>query len=340
MSKQSEHTISIQRLTALWALTESGLGGIMHAFKSPFTGLILGSIAMVLITLICHHTEKPWATILKSLSIVLIVKMMVSPHALISAYFAVSFQAIVGAFLYQLIGINLLSILLLTCLGMVESALQKIVSLTVLYGSSIWDAVNELGNWISRKLSYLLPFETTEMLIGTYVTLYFVWGIFLGFFTYRLVKLISNQKDLSKFMISIQDEKIDVKKKSKRSKLLRIIFMIILLACFIVSILLVSENQFFGWKQAAYVFLRTIGILVIWYFLLAPVLLKWLKKKLANKQSELSTEVDQIFSLIPFMKNIIFLAWNESSNKKGLSRITEFCYSSLLYCLHAQIPKA
>ena len=43
---KEERTIAIQRLTALWALNECGLGGILHAVKSPFTGLVLGSIAM------------------------------------------------------------------------------------------------------------------------------------------------------------------------------------------------------------------------------------------------------------------------------------------------------
>ena len=43
---------AIQRLTALWAFTESGLGGIMHALQIPFTGLLVGGMAVIMISLI------------------------------------------------------------------------------------------------------------------------------------------------------------------------------------------------------------------------------------------------------------------------------------------------
>ena len=117
-------------------MTECGLGGMLHAFKSPFTGLTVGSIAMVLITLICYYSESPWKTMTKSLIIVLIIKMLVSPHSMISAYFAVSFQAILGSFLYKTFGVNYLTATLLAVVGLVESALQKVISLTCLLYTS------------------------------------------------------------------------------------------------------------------------------------------------------------------------------------------------------------
>jgi hypothetical protein len=49
--------VSIARLTALWAFVEAGLGGILHAFKVPFTGLLVGGMAVMLITLIAHFSN-------------------------------------------------------------------------------------------------------------------------------------------------------------------------------------------------------------------------------------------------------------------------------------------
>jgi hypothetical protein len=74
---------AIERLTALWALSESGLGGIMHAIKIPFTGLIVGGIAVIIVSLICVLSGCRWKLVGQSLLIVLAIKMAISPHALL-----------------------------------------------------------------------------------------------------------------------------------------------------------------------------------------------------------------------------------------------------------------
>ena len=91
-----QHSLAIQRLTALWAFAESGLGGVLHAFQIPFTGLVIGGFAVIIITLIAKFSDHHYQQILKSFLIVLIVKAMVSPHTPVPAYLAISFQAIMG----------------------------------------------------------------------------------------------------------------------------------------------------------------------------------------------------------------------------------------------------
>ncbi|MFT5818187.1 MAG: hypothetical protein ACI95K_001675, partial [Lentimonas sp.] len=71
----------ISRLTALWALSEAGLGGVLHALQSPFTGLFVGGFAIVLGSLIAYFAEDKWNTIFRSLLVVLIIKLAVSPHS-------------------------------------------------------------------------------------------------------------------------------------------------------------------------------------------------------------------------------------------------------------------
>jgi len=70
----------IQRLIALWALVESGLGGYMHALKIPFTGIVLGGSAVVILSLIAWFSEKPFRTLLRATLLVILVKFTVSPH--------------------------------------------------------------------------------------------------------------------------------------------------------------------------------------------------------------------------------------------------------------------
>ena len=327
------NNIAIQRLTALWALTESGLGGILHAFKSPFTGLLIGSIAMIIITLICYHSDHIWKQLSQALVIVLIVKMLVSPHSMISAYFAVSFQAILAFILYTTIGINLISIGLLTTLGLVESALQKIVSLTVLFGFSIWEAIDALGKWIGKNLGYMIPFDSSTALIYTYVGLYFVAGLFLAYKLNGLVIKIANIKDVSKYQIVAASDQLTTKTKSKKRKnIWRFLTVMLLISSLIIIILYFSDNEYNNFGHAVYIFARTLIIIGIWYIFLAPLMTKWVKRFLSKKKNELSSQVNQVFELTPYMSYITKYAWKNSDG------IKDFIFKCLMYCLHAKIP--
>lgn len=108
----------------------------MHAVKSPFTGILIGGTAVMLITLIAWFAEKPSQAILRATSIVLLVKLSVSPHSPISAYFAVGFQAMLGAVLFSLLSNLRIAALLFGLLAMLESAMQKLFVLTLVYGLS------------------------------------------------------------------------------------------------------------------------------------------------------------------------------------------------------------
>jgi len=131
---------AIQRLTALWAFAESGLGGVLHALQVPFTGLIVGGMAIVLISLIAWFAQPKYRQVLQSTLIVLIVKAMVSPHTPPTAYLAVSFQGLLGFGLFSLFRVNLVSILLLAVISMLESAIQKLLVLDLFAGLSFLHA--------------------------------------------------------------------------------------------------------------------------------------------------------------------------------------------------------
>ena len=90
-NNEIDSKLAVERLTVLWALTESGLGGMMHAFRLPFTGLLVGGVAIILIIMLAHYSNNNVQQILKALIIVLIVKISVSPHSPLGAYLAVSF---------------------------------------------------------------------------------------------------------------------------------------------------------------------------------------------------------------------------------------------------------
>ena len=140
---------AVQRLTALWAFCESGLGGLLHALQIPFTGLVVGGLAVIIITFIAKISGHKYLQVLQSLLVVLVVKAMVSPYTPFPAYIAVSFQALVGFLLFNLFQVNLLSIFLLSTIAMLESAIQKLLILTLFFGRSFWKATDDMMDFIA-----------------------------------------------------------------------------------------------------------------------------------------------------------------------------------------------
>jgi hypothetical protein len=73
-----QHTKEQINLIALWAFCESGLGGILHAIKLPFTGFFVGGFACIILMLLAEQFKhKPYQT-LKATILVMSIKFMVS----------------------------------------------------------------------------------------------------------------------------------------------------------------------------------------------------------------------------------------------------------------------
>src|SRR5437588_263127 len=130
------------RLIALWVVCEGVLGGIMHGLNVPFSGMIVAGAAVICICLIGYYVPVKGA-ILRATIIVAIFKLMLSPHTPPAAYTAVFFQGLIGQLLFFNHRFFSVSCILLGMLALVESAVQRVVVLTVLYGTNFWNAVNE-----------------------------------------------------------------------------------------------------------------------------------------------------------------------------------------------------
>src|SRR4029078_9591220 len=130
------------RLITLWVLNEAMLGGIIHGLKIPVSGLVVGSCAVVCISLIGWYVPRKGA-IIKATIIVAVFKMMLSPHSPPPAYIAVFFQGLLGELLFWRKRCFTLSCVLLAVLALVESALQRILVLTLIYGNDLWKVIND-----------------------------------------------------------------------------------------------------------------------------------------------------------------------------------------------------
>lgn len=330
----SERTIAIQRLTALWALNECGLGGILHALQSPFTGLLVGSIAMICIAFICIFAENKWKAVMTSLAIVLIIKALVSPHSTPTAYIAVTFQAISGAIIYRYIPNLLLASMLFVTIGLIESGIQRLLTLTILYGNTIWEAIDIWGEWITKQWHVVILVSSSRLIIYIYLLIHFISGLFIGWLIYRMIKAIHRLWGDSQYELRLgrDDKKEFFMPGSGPRRKWKKFFLFIILMVGIVFAYTLGDNHT-GIQKGLISVIRAVVLLAIWFIFLAPLVIKVLKKFLRKKHQQLSEQVAHTMDIIPLLAWILDKAWKETQHLSFFRRWKSFVIHALLYIL-------
>ncbi|MEM5563866.1 hypothetical protein WNY78_02060 [Psychroserpens sp. AS72] len=326
----------IDKLTALWALNESGLGGFLHVFNTPFTGLIVGGISILLISLIAYYAENKWQAILKALLIVLIIKMAVSPYSPFGAYVAVSFQALFGAFLFSNFSWKGATLMVLGMITFLESALQKLLILTIVYGTELWEAINIYGAWVQKKMEFVSETSTASFLVTIYLLLYGICGILAGFFIKSIINIISSKTETD-FYIE-PDDLNSSKSASKVTFKTKVIWVWLITVAIIVLAFSFFGGDLFGWKKGVYIMLRSFLILMLWYLVIGPLLLKLVRKYLHKKESQYKEDITNAMDLFPYFRQIISFTWKETKHLKGYTRFKYFMANSISNCIHFKMP--
>jgi len=326
----------IDKSTALWALNESGLGGFLHVFNSPFTGLIVGGIAVLLISLIAYYAENKWQAILKALVIVLIIKMAVSPYSPFTAYISVSFQAVFGAFLFSNFSWKGATLIVLGMVTFLQSALQKLLKLTIVYGTEFWEAINIYGAWIQDKMDYITDSSTTSVIITIYLLIYGISGLLAGRFIKSIIRVIAEKKDANFYLEPVAF--ISEEKKNKSRLKSKILWVWLITIASIVLAFTFFGGALFGWKKAIYLILRSFLILMLWYLVLGPLVLKGIRKYLHKKESLYKEDITNAMDLFPYFRQIIAYTWKETKPLKGYNRFKYFMANSISNCIHFKMP--
>ena len=330
LSKE-QRLAAIQRLTALWAFAESGLGGLMHALQIPFTGLVVGGMAVMIISLIAEISEHDHKQVLKSALVVLIVKAMVSPYTPFPAYIAVSFQAMLGYALFSLFPINFFSILLLSSLAMLESAIQKLLILTLFFGESFWKATDQMVDFVASQFG-ISSTNGSQWIIAFYLFIYLAGGVFIAWMAYKTIKGFSAGKEV--FILdhtaTINKELFEagsVKRKTRYHKLWALIIMLVVLSAVLFAF---SGNTKQGWLAVLKTISWTLSVILIWFMLVGPLFTKLIQKLLQKKESRYSDEVLKTLAFLPMLKQLTGLAWQKSRAFSGLTR-WQFFFSALVH---------
>lgn len=336
-------SIAVKRITALWALSETTLGGILHALHIPITGIFVGGAAIVFITLIAFFSEQK-ISIIKATVIVLIVKGIVSPYTPIAAYFSVLLQGILGQILFSNKKHLPLSAFVLSITTLLFFGFQKVIVYTIVFGNTLWQSIDAYVNFIARQFNIngqnADSIHFSFILISIYVFIHLAAGIFWGILAGRIPNWITSSINKNEYdLINIKSE-LEIKyssteiKKGNYSKKKRrgILYLTVAVALIILSYLIpgIGANQA---ADVALMILRAIIITLIWYFYIAPLLMHYSKKYLKKHENIYAEDVEEIMSLLPHFKNVIRHCWIKSSEHKAFQKYRYFLSYSLLALL-------
>jgi len=315
----------IFRITAIWAFSEAALGGVLHAFKFPFNGLVLSSASVIFISLIAYFAENR-GTIIKSTLLVIIIKAGVSPHTPVNAHLAVLLQGVLGEFFFFTKKGFKVSAFLFAATILLLSSFQKVLTVTIVFGMRFWEAIDVFFHSISKNYFGFINEELSLsfLLIGVYFFIHLSAGIFAGLIAGSLPKKLIRKSELIESIKFEYTGSINNNSKPKKSswykKSTTVVIALLLISMVIYSYLFPEE--FTGLESMVFlIVLRSLIILFFWLFILSPLLKIFLKKFLKKKESKYTKEIASILELFPIFKNIVIYNWKKSlpiTNPKSL----------------------
>lgn len=337
----------ITRLTALWALSESMLGGLLHAARIPFRGMILTFAAIIIMILIAHFANKK-GEILKATILVLIVKAAVSPHTPVLAYGVVFLQGLMGELFFLSKRYFLISSIALGIMVEALTGLHRVITFTLVFGMTLWDALNEFINYAVKEFFFstanVSSFNFSLLLVGCYFLIHVLFGIAAALFVSRLIVKLNSDEIRNLILEEIQSLNSvsnETPKTSKRKHWLRKpIYAVIFIISIVLLILSYLNPNAINLSSNSLLLMlfRAALVIIIWLFFLSPILLKFFKKLLHKGQDKYTAEINDIVKHLPIYKHIAFLMWRNSSAKKGISRINYFLTTLIVNVLTLKLP--
>ncbi|MFO7523856.1 MAG: hypothetical protein R6W68_00240 [Ignavibacteriaceae bacterium] len=338
---KSVNSTKVEKLTAVWALSESTLGGILHALKFPFRGMIISSVAVILICMISGFS-KFRGQIIKSTFIVILIKAAISPHTPLTAYLSVFTQGLLGELFFLSKKIKWLSALLLGITVAILNGFQKVLVLTIIYGTTLWKTIDDfliyiIEEWLSISIN--LPVNFSYLIIGLYIGIHLIAGIITGILAYRIQKSVQEKLDMNEIMIPLSisgnlENNFKTKKKRGWIKPSALIIFILSLVLILISYLY-PETGRFDITAIVIMIARSVMIITVWFYFIAPRVKSLISKYLVSKKSGYAKEAESIISTLPMIRLIISSAWKYSATYKGMKRIRYFITSALVNLLHS-----
>ncbi len=328
---------AVERLTALWALNEAGLGGLIHAMRVPFTGIVVGSTAVVLIALIAFFAERKAKAILKATVIVLLVKAAASPHTPLPAYVAVAFQGLSGALLFGFLPSVRLGALLLGLLALWQGAVQKLLVMTILYGKSLWESVDAVGRWILGKMgSGPGDLSPTAWFLFFYLGYYTVAGLVTGGLAGAIPDEIARALKTARpgsLPVSGEAPELVLPAPSRKRWWQRTPFKAGAVLAALLAVLMLLHPGQEGWARGLRVFVRATIVLAVWMLAVRPLGQALFRRFRRREQGAYGAEVSRALEQFPALRRAAATAWRRSGDAGGFRRWKIFLVELIVLAL-------
>lgn len=272
--------------------------------------------------------------------IVLLIKALSNLHTPLTAYFAVTIQGLLGYILFFSNSFFKLSAFLLGLFTLLFSGMQKIIVLTLVFGTTLWKSLNIFISQISKEFFSINLYSNIHygyLIILIYLAIHISAGIFIGFYAGLLPAKINRYINNIPDELFLQND-LDLPTKQKRKKknwFLRptgITIVIVSLTVLVFTYISPSSLEI-GSNEIIVMLFRSIIITIIWLTLVGPIVKKLFQKYLAGKKSFYADEISEIMDLFPQFRKVVSYCWKKSSNKKGIKRLRKFLSTSFYYLL-------
>jgi hypothetical protein len=329
----------IVRITALWAFSEAFLGGILHGFKVPFAGLALSLVAAICMVLIAAN-ENAKGVILRATLIVIAVKFILSPHTPPMAYAAVLIEGLAGEiFLIKRRALRT-GAFVLTLFCLLYSALQHLLILTVVFGKDFWNALDLFLNGITKTFVKGSQ-HYSVWLVLFYIGCYLLAGVAGGIFCSRLIKKIQSggrPPIVDEFAgHTWNDESKRIAATTTKSKRAAVRYGI---AFLLFLMLLLSYTPLFKGtvltSKAGAIILRGLLIMLVWNFLVAPLLIKAIGKWVEKYKTQKANTLQEILALLPGIKMIVQFSWQKATGVNKYKRLQHFLSNTVMLIVHGR----
>ncbi len=310
--------INFKGLVLLWAFAESGIGGVLHALKLPFTGIFVGGIAVMCIALMGYYNNGKKNQILEALVIVLLVKLAVSPHSPWQAYVAVVFQGYLGYFIFNRNSNYKVKTLVYAVLCLLESALQKIILAVVIYGTNFLSAIDQAAMSIIKSLGINLQGSLVMAVFAAYFLLHLITAIILGLWIPHIPAQLA---EVSKIipLKEANDAEPDSLKNQKRKS---VIYLLIIPAVLLLLIKLILPEM--KSIDLILIFLRSVAVSLLLIFIAGPLVIKLIKSISERKNYDKAVFEDVIDSIPAFTSSAYHILKWVNLHYSGVRKVRYF----------------
>lgn len=298
---------AIIRLSALWALAEITLGGVLHAMRIPLTGLFVGSTALACVFMISRSTNS-YRVVLQALLTVMAIKMIATPHASPFSYMAMAIQTFCCIPLVGERGHSRFWITMMFLIASLYSPVQKLVILYVTFGQEgVTVVLDEFRKWFAPSLS------TTEFILIPLILwlgVHLVMGFFLAKWLHGLTTSHNEKKELQEEWVSSVAHDA-MPPASQPSMMMRYKLMPIAVVTGL-CILYLFEQALPAWMHVLW---RPLLIILFWQLIVRPIAMYIVQKRAStsNKEGNVRAVMDEF----PTMWSIIIFARRKSSSVVG-----------------------